>query len=302
MRKIFWLSLFLLGLGFALLSIPHSKPPEAPSSAVLPLPENDVQYNSYTLDRSVVHTLLIPASSRFSVTPALSQELSPLESFAQKHQAVAAINGGFFDPTNRKSTSIVVVQGMLVADPNQNERLMNNPKLAPYLKKILNRTEFRRYLCGQTVRYDIALHTQPPVTGCRLLDVLGGGPRLLPEITSLQEGFLDVSNGEVIRDPLNSTQPDARSAVGITRDGSLVLVMVAQKLDTPSTSGMSLPALATFMRTLGVEKAMNLDGGSSSCLYYKGKTFYGKVDGKGNPVRRPVKSVLLIQETSKNFK
>jgi exopolysaccharide biosynthesis protein len=123
----------------------------------------------------------------------------------------------------------------------------------------------------------------------------------LPEITSLQEGFVDFSNGEVIRDPLNSTQPNARSAVGITRDGSLLWVMVAQKPDSPSTSGMSLPALAAFMKTLGVEKAMNLDGGSSSCLYYKGKTFYGKVDEKGNLVRRPVKSVLLVSQYSQGL-
>jgi exopolysaccharide biosynthesis protein len=222
-----------------------------------------------------------------------------LESFAQKHQAVAAINGGFFDPANRKSTSIIVQQGQLVAEPSQNERLMNNPKLAPYLKKILNRTEFRRYLCGQTVRYDIALHTQPPLTGCRLVDALGGGPRLLPELTSLQEGFLDFSNGEVIRDSLNSSQPNARTAVGITHDGSLLWVVVAQKLEASTTSGMSLQALADFMKTLGVEKAMNLDGGSSSSLYYKGKTLYGKVDEKGNLVTRSVKSVLLVQERNK---
>jgi hypothetical protein len=195
--------------------------------------------------------------------------------------AVAAINGGFFDPVNQKSTSIVVVEGVLVADPNQNERLIDNPKLAPYLKKILNRTEFRRYLCGQTIRYDISLHTEPPLPGCRLVDVLGGGPRLLPELSSLQEGFLDFSNGEVIRDPLGSSQPNARSAVGITRDGSVLWMMVAQKPEAPTTSGMSLQALAAFMKTKGVEEAMNLDGGSSSSFYYKGKTFYGKVNAKG---------------------
>jgi hypothetical protein len=197
---------------------------------------------------------------------------------------------------------MIVVQRFLVADPNQNDRLINNPKLAPYLNKILNRTEFRRYLCGQIVRYDIALHTEPPLPGCRLVDALGGGPRLLPELTLVQEGFLDFSNGEVIRDSLNSSQPNARSAIGITRDRSLLWVMVAQKPDTPTTSGMSLQALAAFLKTLGVEKAMNLDGGSSSSLYYKGKTFYGKVDEKGNLVRRSVKSVLLIQEMSGNFK
>jgi len=61
---------------------------------------------------------------------------------------------------------------------------------------------------------------------------------------------------------------------------------------------MSLQSLAGFMKTKGVEKAMNLDGGSSSSLYYQGKTFYGKVDDKGNQLRRLVKSVLLVQETS----
>jgi exopolysaccharide biosynthesis protein len=41
---------------------------------------------------------------------------------------------------------------------------------------------------------------------------------------------------------------------------------------------------------------MNLDGGSSSSFYYEGKTFYGKVDNEGNPLRRPVLSVLLVKD------
>ncbi|MBE9229866.1 phosphodiester glycosidase family protein [Phormidium sp. LEGE 05292] len=82
--------------------------------------------------------------------------------------------------------------------------------------------------------------------------------------------------------------------MGITVDGSLLWVMVSQKPENPTTSGMSLPELAKFMKSLGVEKAMNLDGGSSSSFYYKGQAFYGKVDSKGNWVKRPVKSVLLV--------
>lgn len=296
MKNFFLLSLVVLGSGVLWFSIPYSKRSETPSSVVLPTPEKDIQYNSYTLKQSVVHTLLIPASARFVVTPAVSPELSTLANLAQHHQAIAAINGGFFDPVNQKSTSRVVLQGQLVANPTQNDRLMNNPKLAPYLKKILNRTEFRRYLCGQTFRYDIALHIEPPLPGCQLVDALGGGPRLLPELNLIQEGFWDVSNGEIIRDPLSSNQPNARSAVGITSDGSVLWVMVAQKPESPPTSsGMSLPALAALMKTKGVEEAMNLDGGSSSSFYYKGKTFYGKVNETGNLVKRPVKSVLLIQ-------
>lgn len=285
MRKI-WLKSLSVGLAMLLL---------VPASKVLPENEKAIRYESRTLPSSVVHTLLLPAPSQFSVTLALSPELDTVENFAQKYQAIAVLNGGFFDPVNHKSTSKVIQTGRLVADPRLNSRLMSNPDNAPYLDKILNRTEFRQYLCGQTVRYEIALHSQPTPKGCQLIDAIGGGPRLLPEITLQKEGFLEVTNGQVIRDVLGSSQPNARTAVGITRDGSVIWVMVAQKPEAPTSSGMSLPALADFMKTIGVESAMNLDGGSSSSLYYRGKTFYGKVNRAGNQVKRPVKSVLLVQ-------
>lgn len=277
--------------------------PPVPSAAVLPPPESTLQYKSYTLPQSVVHTLLIPAQRQFVVTPALSSEVATLEILAQNRalasaqlQTTAALNGGFFDPENHKSTSYVTLQGKQQADPRLNQRLMQNPDLKPYLDQILNRTEFRRYLCGKTIRHDITRHSTLPPAGCQLVDALGGGPRLLPEVTAVPEGFLDYANGQVVRDPLRSSQADARTAIGVTRDGAVVWVMVAQKPELAGTSGMSLQELADFIKTLGVEKAMNLDGGSSASLYYQGKTFYGKVDSAGNLVKRPVKSVLLVQE------
>lgn len=293
------LSLIFIGLVVLLFSNFHPSPPPTPSSAVRLSPEPVIQYQAHTLPQSVVHTLLIPVH-RFLVTPALSSELETLEEFTQKHRVIAALNGGFFDPQNHQSTSYAVLQGKLLADPRLNQRLMDNPDLVPYLDKILNRTEFQRHQCGTTVRYDIALHNELPPTGCQLVDALGGGPRLLPEIDSVPEGFLDYANGEVIRDPLRSSQPDARTAVGITRDGKIIWVMVAQKPGA-ATSGMSLQELADFIQTLGAEKAMNLDGGSSSSLYHNSQVFYGKVN-KAGLVRRPVKTVLLVQELGRQDK
>ncbi|MEH1963414.1 MAG: phosphodiester glycosidase family protein [Nostoc sp.] len=291
MRKIKLLSLILISLAMVLWFNLRSSTPSIPT--VASSPPKTIRYFDRTLPQSIAHILLIPANSKFLVTPTLSEKVATIEEFAQKDRAVAILNAGFFDPVNQKSTSYIVVQGKLVADPKQNDRLVNNPNLKPYLSQIFNRTEFRRYLCGQTVRYDIALHSQPPPAGCKLVDAVGAGPRLLPELTSVQEGFVDNTNK---RDALGSNQPNARTAVGITRDGSLVLVMVAQKSSAPANSGVSLPALADLMKTLGVDQAMNLDGGSSSSLYYKGKTFYGKVDLEGNSIKRRVKSVLLVQE------
>ncbi|MEH2144702.1 phosphodiester glycosidase family protein [Nostoc sp.] len=291
MRKIKLLALILISFAMVLWFNLRSSTPSIPT--VASSQPKTIRYFERTLPQSIAHILLIPANSGFLVTPALSQKVATVEEFAQKHRAVAILNAGFFDPANQKSTSYIVLQGKLVANPKENERLVNNPNLKPYLSQIFNRSEFRRYLCGQTIRYSIALHSQSPPAGCQLVDAIGAGPRLLPELTLVKEGFVDNANK---RDALGSNQPNARTAVGITRDGSVVLVMVAQKPSVSANSGVSLPALADLMKTLGADKAMNLDGGSSSSFYYNGKTFYGKVDLQGNPIKRPVKSVLLVQE------
>ncbi|MBE9227465.1 phosphodiester glycosidase family protein [Phormidium sp. LEGE 05292] len=297
MKKVwllFWIFVGSITFAVMLFSNAQNRATKTLTQAIEPPLQPEIEYKSYSLPQSLVHTLLIPKASRFSVRPVVSPTLELVENIAIKHQTFAAINGGFFDPVNQKTTSIVIREGALIADPKLNERFINNPKNAPYLDKMLARSELRRYICGETIRYDINLRNEPIPDSCRLVDALGGGSSLLPELSLVSEGFADVANGKVIRDVLGSNQLNARTAIGITVDGSLLWVMVAQKPENPTTSGMSLPELAKFMKSLGVEKAMNLDGGSSSSFYYKGQTFYGKVDSQGNWVKRPVKSVLLV--------
>lgn len=292
MKKALWLDLILISLAVGLSSGSY---PE--SIGDLPGEVQQIDYQIIERSQNTIHAIIIPHDSNYSVIPAVSPELKPIDNFASQHQAVAAINGGYFDPKNEKTTSYITQQGELVADPRTNERLIDNPDLKSYLGKILNRTEFRRYICGETTRYDITLHDASVPADCQLLDALGGGPSLLPKDTSVEEGFIAYSNGKVIRDAIGSQGLNARSAVGITRDGDIVLAMVAQKPESPSNSGMSLTQLAEFLATLGVEKAMNLDGGSSSSIFYQEQTFYGKVDGEGKQIQRPIKSVLLVSES-----
>jgi hypothetical protein len=290
-KKALWLDLILISLAVGLSSGSY---PE--SIGDLPGEVQQIDYQIIERSQSTIHAIIIPHDSNYSVIPAVSPELKPIDNFASQHQAVAAINGGYFDPKNEKTTSYITQQGKLVADPRTNERLIDNPDLKPYLGKILNRTEFRRYLCGETTRYDITLHDASIPADCQLLDALGGGPSLLPKDTSVEEGFIAYSNGKVIRDAIGSQGLNARSAVGITRDGDIVLAMVAQKPESATNSGISLPELAKFLSTLNVEKAMNLDGGSSSSIFYQDRTVYGKVDAEGNQIQRPIKSVLLVSE------
>lgn len=57
---------------------------------------------------------------------------------------------------------------------------MTNPDLLPYLDKILNRSEFRRYQCGKVIQYDITRRQTVPSADCQLQDALGAGLNYYP--------------------------------------------------------------------------------------------------------------------------
>jgi Phosphodiester glycosidase len=281
-------ALAAVGVAVSLFLHPNSKPRSNPI-AVQPAAVSE--YKVFDRSDSVVHVLTIPSGSRYIVRPFVSDSLETVAQVAAKTKAIAVLNAGFFDPANQKTTSHIVINGREVANPKGNERLVNNPKLLPYLDVILNRSELRIYDCGKTVRYDIVLHQAPMLAGCQLKQSMGGGPQLLPVDTSAQEGFTDTQNGKLVRDAIGSVQPNARTAVGLKADGSLIWLMVAQKT---SQSGMTLAEVAHLLRDLGAAKALNLDGGTSSSLYYQGKTFNGKRDASTQSIARQVKSVLLL--------
>jgi hypothetical protein len=268
----------------------------------MPAPVNPVatvqaepRYRLYSSANAAIHTLWIAQGERYAPIPVTSIGVNSLEAFAQQQNTIAVLNGGFFDPINQRSTSFVTITGKVVEDPLANSRLINNANLKPFLSQILNRSEFRQYRCDKQWRFDIALKNDPVPQNCQLWNALGAGPQLLPTLTAEKEGFWLERHGQVLRDPLGLKQRNARSAIGITNRGELVWAMVAQK---SATGGLTLPELAQFLRSLGVQKALNLDGGTSSAFYYKGKTIYGKVDANGQPTGRPVKSVLILKENS----
>lgn len=115
------------------------------------------------------------------------------------------------------------------------------------------------------------------------MQALGGGPRLLsagvPCITAQAERFpADIALG---RSP--------RTAVGITRSGTLVIAAVDGR-DPARSIGLTLKELADLMRELGAQDAMNLDGGGSTTFVLEGRLLNRPSDG----FERPVSNGLLI--------
>lgn len=73
------------------------------------LAQPQLRYQRYDLPRSIVHLLVIPAQGKFRVIPAVSSTVDTVANLAQKQGAIAAINGGFFDPTNQKTTATIIL-------------------------------------------------------------------------------------------------------------------------------------------------------------------------------------------------
>lgn len=254
-----------------------------------------------------LYVMQVPAQSNYKVIPTVSKTLATVASKVWRNSALNRgkdplfiINGGFFDPTNSLTTSFVFQGGLLTADPRINPNLVNNAKLLPYLPKIFNRPEFRLYLCQNAsgsfqTRYDIALRNDPAPQDCLLQSALGAGPTLLPKVEDVSEGFVDYNEaGKVTRDPVGVCALNARSAVGITEQGDVLLMMGTQNPGKTGSSGFNMNDMANLMKARGAVKAMALDGGSSSGFWYQGEVTYGKFNKDGSPVIRPVKSVLMV--------
>lgn len=90
---------------------------------------------------------------------------------------------------------------------------------------------------------------------------LGGGPRIL------EKGEVDIrSMEEVISDNVSQGR-SPRTAVGVTRDGQLLLTAVDGRQSGLSI-GMTLEELGNFMKDRGAQDALNLDGGGSTMMWF----------------------------------
>ena len=133
-------------------------------------------------------------------------------------------------------------------------------------------TFIRALTPGESVRIDWSLGV-PGVT-----DAMGGSTVLM------QDGHivLGTCTGAIC-----SRNP--RTAIGLTADGRIALVVVDGRQS--GSVGMSLGELANFFQRLGVDSAMNLDGGGSSSMVVRGRVVNHPSDG----FERSVTNALLVK-------
>lgn len=126
------------------------------------------------------------------------------------------------------------------------------------------------------------LGTNPPWPELR--HAIGGGPRLV------QDGRVHITSAAERFRPDVCASTRSRTAVGITREGRLLLVAVEAAAGDRACEGMTLEELAAAMIKLGAWQAMNLDGGGSTTFVADGRVLNSPDDGAA----RRVSNALLV--------
>lgn len=199
--------------------------------------------------------------------------------------ATLTVNGGYFDPANEKTISYVVINRQTYEDPIMNENLFNNPVLRKNISKILNRTEFRIVDCDNKYRYEMVPHNAPVDFACDVVHAIQGGPMILPDLR-LEEEFFVVKDGEeVVRESSSVLHKTSRTILGL-KDGELHILVITDE------NPMDLYEVQKLCKELKFDRAMALDGGSSTSMNYKDK--YDVVSVKGDGAGRKLKSFLLV--------
>lgn len=183
-----------------------------------------------------------------------SHRLTSVWNMVRESKPIAAITGTFFNPRSQRPVADVVVDGKRVAVGNRGSAI----GVDWYGQVHILDTKFKREMDWMGFRY-----------------LLRGAVRI-------------VSEGKVTVNPRGQKFKDsriwgkaARTAVGKTEDGRLVLVA--------TKSCVSLSQLGAALIKAGAHDAISLDGGGSTCLYYRGSLVV-------SPLRK-LSNLLMICES-----
>lgn len=227
-----------------------------------------------------------------------------ITSFVQSYNAVAGINGGYFDTQGSTSYSAVVYPNNVIS--KNIASVVRDGKTYHLTRSFFGIKDTREmsvdwiYHFGNNVTdiYSFSAPTNnqqgtpapaPSITQgspyYELLVGIGGGPTLVKNgavnITYEQEVFWGSGVGYSNQDP--------RTAVGYTNDNHVIMLVADGR--QAASSGLSLPELAQVMIDLGCVEAMNLDGGGSSQMAVGNQLINLP---EGSTFQRPIPNMLAV--------
>ncbi len=205
------------------------------------------------------------------------QELKATSWFGNRDQALAAVNGTFFDVKNGGSVDMIKVDGQLIDTTRYvpGKPLSEHQQAAVLIEKNTVKVVFG----GNYAGWERSL-TAPDVMVTGPLLMLGGKRHTL-----LKNAFND------------NRHP--RTCACVTTDNNVILLTADGR--NAKAAGLNLHELTSVMKWLGCRDAINFDGGGSTTMWIKGQPENSVVNYPSDSKQwihtgeRPVSNVLYVK-------
>ena len=228
-----------------------------------------------------INLIEIPKGKKLHYNIGVFTPMSPISKLGKKFQALAAINGSFYNMKEGNSVCYLQV-GKEVIDTTETREFEIRATGAVYVHK--NKVKILPWSPEIEAGYRQKKGT-----------ILASGPLMLEDGETCSWEMCDSSF-------IATKHP--RSAIFTTKDKKTVLITVDGRAKG-NAIGVSIPELAHLIRILGGEDALNLDGGGSTTLWLEGApdngvlncpSDNGKFDHQGE---RKIPNIIYVYKSSK---
>ena len=249
----------------------------------------------------------------FSTAVGNGQRYTPSQYYEQSNRPLLVMNTTFFEFVHNTNLNVVINKGKLLAYQQHSIAGRGKDTLTyrhPFGSAIgINKkgeTDIAWLYTDTALRYAYASQITIPFFKDSVADpaasnmlkkgtfkkwkmqtAVGGGPVLV------QNGQVSVTNNEEMKfagKAIDDKHP--RSAMGYTKDGKLVLLVIEGRFPAKA-EGATLTQAALLLKDIGCIEALNLDGGGSSCLIINGKNTIQPSDKTG---QRAVPAVFVVKK------
>lgn len=236
--------------------------------------DNDIEQYDISGTKFKGYLLVIknPLRVKVGYTKDLGKQGETTSNIAKDHNAVAAINGGGFTDksdngklwagTGAYPTGFIFSSGKIVY---QDQDIKNDTKL-----DVMAIDTEGKLIIGKRSINDLKK--------LKVSEAITFGPVLLVNGNPAFTG----DGGQGIT---------ARTAIGQRKDGAIILLVLdGRRINMP---GATLSDIQKIMKDYNAYNAINLDGGSSSTMYYKGKVINSPCDPLGE---RSIATALYVEQ------